>query len=56
MVKSADPGKRDHVAHLGRLDRSRQGTVVAQRPMSTGVMVVVDVAAKNSAEVPLVED
>ena len=56
MVKSADLRKRDHVAHLGRLDRAGHGTVVVQRPVSARVMVIGDVVAKNSAEVPLVED
>ncbi len=56
MVQSTDLRERDHVAHLGRLDRSRHGTVVVQRPVSAGVMVVSDVAAENSTEMLLVED
>ena len=46
MVKPADLGERDHVAHFGWLDRVRHGTVVIQRPLSARVMVVVDVAVE----------
>jgi len=56
MMKATDLRERDHVAHLGRLDRARHGTVVVQRPVSARVMVVGDVAAENWAEMLLVED
>ena len=56
MMKATDLRERDHVAHLGRLDRAGHRTVVVQRPVNARVMVVGDVAAENSAERLLVED
>ena len=56
MVKSPNSGQRDYISVLGGLDGPRVRGIFIQRQVSSGDMVIVEVIAKDSAQVPFVED
>lgn len=56
MMKPANLGQRDHIAHLGRLHRTRIRTVVVQRLVCSRRVVVGRVAPEDPHEVPFTEN
>ncbi len=56
MMKSANLWKGDNLALARRLSRARLRAILAERQMSSGSMVIVEVGGKNPPQVPLIED
>ncbi len=56
MMETADFGKLDDLAHTGRLDGSRIRRVLAEREMSSRLVMVGEVPGQNPTEMLLTED
>ena len=56
MVQAADLWEGDNVAGRGRLYRTRLGAILAEREMSSALVVVFKVSRQHTAEVLLIED
>jgi hypothetical protein len=56
MVQAADFGELHDPPRSGKLDRSEVGCVLVEREVSTGLMVIGEVAAQDAAQVSLSED
>ena len=56
MMEPADLRERNDVAHPGRLNCARHGTVLVEREMGPRPLVVGEVASQDTSQVLLVED
>ena len=55
-ARSDGAGRRPNVAGRGRLYRTRLGAILAEREMSSALVVVFKVSRQHTAEVLLIED
>jgi hypothetical protein len=56
MVQAADFGKRHDLTRRGELDRPEVWSVLVEREMGAGMVVVAEVSGQDAAEVSLAED
>ncbi len=56
MMQPANNRHLDHPAHLRRLNVSRDWRVLAQREMSSGIVIVIDVRSQDTFQRSLTED
>jgi len=56
MMQATDSGSRHDRAHLGALDGSHVGRVLLEREVSSGAVMVGEVAGEDPAQVPLAQD
>lgn len=56
MAQAADSRKRNNSTHLQRFNESNFKRILVQRAVSSKSMVIIDVLAKDSAQMSLVKD
>jgi len=56
MMQATDFGSRHDRAHLGALDGSHVGRVLLEREVSSGTVIVGEVAGQDAAQVPLAKN
>ena len=56
MMQPADLRNGDHLSDLGWHDRARVRTILVERNMRPGSMVVIDIRGQHAAQMALVDD
>ena len=56
MVQATDKGKRNNVTHLGGFYSTGFRRILIQRYVRSARMIITEVLAKNSTQVPLIEN
>ena len=56
MMQAADLRNGDHLSDPGWHDRARVRTILVERKMRPGSMIVIDIRGQDAAQMALVED